>query len=235
MDMGMRGRLTACWTRLVPVCAGLLLISGIPARGAGEQASVSPYRELVKVVFTSGMFDVGLSRASKADTSAVRAQLEKQLGRPLTDDEGGRLQKLVTRVLLEVFPQSFWEDTYADMLPKHISVENARELLAFYRTPLGQKTLRLAVLLTAEADDASQRVLKARETEFRQRFIAEFQKAFPELRAGLSAQPSRPGPPPSSASSVWYYCADSKLYYPYVQQCPRGWVKVVPNTAPPRQ
>ncbi len=233
--MRMQGRLTACWTRLVPVCAGLLLISVIAARGDSGQASVSPYRELVKVVFTSGLFDVGLSRASKADTSAVRAQLEKQLGRQLTEDEGGRLQRLVTRVLLEVFPQSFWEDTYVDMLPKHVSVENARELLAFYRTPLGQKTLRLAVLLTAEADDASQRVLKARENEFRQRFIAEFQKEFPALRAGVSARQSQPGPPPSSASSFWYYCADSKMYYPHVQQCPTGWVKVVPNTAPPRQ
>ena len=94
--MRMRGRLPACWTRLVPVCAGLLLISVIPARGDNGQASVSSYRELVKVVFTSGLFDVGLSRASKADTSAVRAQLEKQLGRQLTEDEGGRLQRLVT-------------------------------------------------------------------------------------------------------------------------------------------
>src|SRR5712692_2674537 len=107
--MRMRGRLTACWTRLVPVCAGLLLISVIPVRGDSGQASVSPYRELVKVVFTSGLFDVGLSRASKADSSAVQAQLEKQFGRQLTEDERGRLQRLVTRVLLEVFPQSFWE------------------------------------------------------------------------------------------------------------------------------
>jgi hypothetical protein len=91
------------------------------------------------------------------------------------------------------------------------------------------------VLLTAEADDASQHVLKAREHEFGQRFTAEFQKEFPKLGAGVSAQQSQPGSPPSSASSIWYYCAESKMYYPKVQQCPRGWIKVVPNTAPPRQ
>ena len=28
----------------------------------------------------------------------------------------------------------------------------------------------------------------------------------------------------------WYYCADSKSYYPYVQNCPSPWMKVVPNT-----
>ena len=233
--MRMRRRIAACWILLIPVCAGILLVSVIPARADSDQASVSPYRELVKVMFTSGSFDVGLSRASKADTSAVRAQLEKHLSRQLTEDEAGRLQRLVTRVLLEVFPQSFWEDTYVDMLSKHVSVKDARELLAFYGTPLGQKALRLATMLTAEADNASQRVLKARDSEFRQRFIAEFQKEFPKLNARVFAQQGQPEPPPAPASSFWYYCAESKMYYPYVQQCPTGWLKVVPKTAPPRQ
>ena len=32
----------------------------------------------------------------------------------------------------------------------------------------------------------------------------------------------------------WYYCADSKTYYPYVKDCPGGWQKVVPQTQPAR-
>ena len=27
----------------------------------------------------------------------------------------------------------------------------------------------------------------------------------------------------------WYYCADSKGYYPYVQECPSGWSRVSPQ------
>lgn len=27
----------------------------------------------------------------------------------------------------------------------------------------------------------------------------------------------------------WYYCAESKSYYPYVKQCPGGWQKVSPT------
>ena len=30
----------------------------------------------------------------------------------------------------------------------------------------------------------------------------------------------------------WYFCADSKAYYPYVKQRPGGWMKVIP--APPK-
>lgn len=31
---------------------------------------------------------------------------------------------------------------------------------------------------------------------------------------------------PSTAPPDWYYCAESKVYYPYVKQCPGGWQRV---------
>jgi hypothetical protein len=40
-----------------------------------------------------------------------------------------------------------------------------------------------------------------------------------------SAQPAR-------GSSYWYYCEASKTYYPYVKECPAGWMRVVPQAAP---
>jgi|SRR3954465_3209522 hypothetical protein len=40
--------------------------------------------------------------------------------------------------------------------------------------------------------------------------------------------------PTSSASTDWwYYCEQSKGYYPYVKTCPTGWQKVSP--VPPAQ
>ena len=39
---------------------------------------------------------------------------------------------------------------------------------------------------------------------------------------------------PDNAQGYWYYCADSKTYYPYVKDCPAGWQKVVPQTQPAR-
>ncbi|WP_239252661.1 hypothetical protein [Candidatus Nitrotoga sp. M5] len=30
----------------------------------------------------------------------------------------------------------------------------------------------------------------------------------------------------------WYYCVDRKAYYPYVSQCPGGWLRVAPQPAP---
>lgn len=37
---------------------------------------------------------------------------------------------------------------------------------------------------------------------------------------------------PTTQSGYWYYCADSKSYYPYVNQCSSGWQRVSPTPPP---
>ncbi len=39
--------------------------------------------------------------------------------------------------------------------------------------------------------------------------------------------------PPATTAQYWYYCPDSKAYYPYIQQCPSGWLQVVPSPPAP--
>jgi len=41
--------------------------------------------------------------------------------------------------------------------------------------------------------------------------------------------------PPAQAPAYWYYCQNPQGYYPYIQQCPNGWMQVVPPGIPPRQ
>jgi len=31
--------------------------------------------------------------------------------------------------------------------------------------------------------------------------------------------------------TYWYYCQEAGAYYPYVQECPSGWLTVVPQSA----
>jgi hypothetical protein len=33
-------------------------------------------------------------------------------------------------------------------------------------------------------------------------------------------------------AEYWYYCWDPQGYYPYVPECPGGWVKVAPQPNP---
>ncbi len=36
-------------------------------------------------------------------------------------------------------------------------------------------------------------------------------------------------------SNYWYYCQNPQGYYPYVKECPGGWMKVVPEATPPQR
>ena len=40
--------------------------------------------------------------------------------------------------------------------------------------------------------------------------------------------PAAPAPQPG----YWYYCAQSRGYYPYVKECPEGWQHVSPQPPP---
>jgi hypothetical protein len=44
----------------------------------------------------------------------------------------------------------------------------------------------------------------------------------------VEQSPARAAPAPA----YWYYCAESKSYYPYVSECPAGWQRV--PAQPPR-
>jgi hypothetical protein len=40
---------------------------------------------------------------------------------------------------------------------------------------------------------------------------------------------SAPGEDPAQ---FWYFCRDSKTYFPYVKECPTPWQRVVPQSPP---
>src|SRR5258706_11321248 len=38
---------------------------------------------------------------------------------------------------------------------------------------------------------------------------------------------------PTPNSGYWYFCPDSRAYYPYVLECASGWLQVVPGGGAP--
>jgi hypothetical protein len=47
--------------------------------------------------------------------------------------------------------------------------------------------------------------------------------------SGPTTYTEQSAPAPESGDNYWYYCADSKAYYPYAKQCPGGWTRVAPT------
>jgi len=50
--------------------------------------------------------------------------------------------------------------------------------------------------------------------------------AQPQTYIEQAPQAPQAAPP---AQGYWYYCPDSKAYYPYVKDCPAGWQRVSPQ------
>ena len=58
--------------------------------------------------------------------------------------------------------------------------------------------------------------------------------AYPAYYPPVQAQPQNyieqaPQAAPPAQNNFWYYCPDSKAYYPYVRDCPAGWQRVSPQ------
>jgi hypothetical protein len=43
----------------------------------------------------------------------------------------------------------------------------------------------------------------------------------------------QPAPQLPVEAHYWYYCRNPEGYYPYVKQCPEGWMRVVPSAPQP--
>lgn len=50
-----------------------------------------------------------------------------------------------------------------------------------------------------------------------------------EQNAPDVAAPAAPAPQAQAPQQYWYYCQDSKTYYPHVQTCASPWQRVIPH------
>ena len=42
---------------------------------------------------------------------------------------------------------------------------------------------------------------------------------------------TQPVEPPAQATNYWHYCRKPEGYYPYIRNCPDGWLRVAPQPA----
>jgi hypothetical protein len=74
---------------------------------------------------------------------------------------------------------------FVDLYARYYSPQELKDLVAFYRTPLGMKVLRFSGASSAERSAALQRLIASRHREFIERFYAEFARELPALNQEL--------------------------------------------------
>jgi hypothetical protein len=164
----------------------LWVVVGLLAPASTAAQSESPEaRELASLAAAVGTFDSTYTEASTVATSMMKSSLERRLGRQLSDDESRQLGALFLRLIKETVPQSDLETNYVDRVSRYYSPQELKDLVAFYRTPLGTKVLRFQVATNAEEATGAQRIAGTHFREFRERFAAEFAREFPAINREL--------------------------------------------------
>jgi len=156
---------------------------------AAAQRDSPEARELASLAVAAGTFDVTYTQASKVAASIMKGSLEGRLGRQLSDDESRQLGALFLRLIKETVPQREFEANYVDVLVRYYSPQELKDLVAFYRTPLGTRALRFGPATNEEHAAAGHRIMAAHDREFRERFTAEFVREFPALNRELEKKP----------------------------------------------
>src|SRR6266478_2534381 len=113
--------------------------------------------------------DARLQQIAQALVPGLRPALERQLRRPVSPAEERKLIDVVRRTFAGVFPTALFEDGLVSAYAKHFTEADARELVRFYRTPIGSKAIRVAAVLTGEGAAIGQRLAQSRQAEFAQR------------------------------------------------------------------
>ena len=138
----------------------------------------STIRELIRITLGSGAFDAIMNQMATAVLPVVKAGFERDFKRSLSPSETQKLSSAFRRSFAAVLPFSLWEGEFVTIYAKHFSEADVAEMLKFYRTPVGEKTARLASVLAAEGAAVGQRLAKMKESEFGQRFRQEMVREF---------------------------------------------------------
>lgn len=135
-------------------------------------------RELVHVATGSDVTGAMFQQIAQALVPGLKPALERRLGRPVSPAEERKLIDVVRRTFAGVFPTALFEDELVSAYARHFTEADAKELLRFYRTPIGSKAIRVAAVLTGEGAAIGQRLAESRQAEFAQRLRDELAREF---------------------------------------------------------
>jgi hypothetical protein len=143
-----------------------------------EEAAAELARESVELGGLDRMLDTGAELGWAASLDAFKLEL----GREPTDDEQERGRATMRAVLAEFLTADLWEESVTRVYAQHFTADELEELLGFYTSPVGQKSLRLEGQLADEIDDGVEQMLGEEGLDrFIDRLDAALSQAFPEL------------------------------------------------------
>ena len=142
-----------------------------------ETISIRPETlEYVRLVNDPRVFEAMIGRLVALVGAAVKAQIEARLARSLTSREAEGLLAALRRAMQAVASVEAMETLLAEIVERHFSADEIRDLIAFYRTPIGQKMARLTYAMSEEMATAGEQLFQRREQDLRRLIEEELRK-----------------------------------------------------------
>ena len=133
--------------------------------------------EMAQLALGGGSFDALRAQAIDGGMRVFAPKMQIEIGRELTQSEYEKCHRAFEKAFDEVLPNSVWVSPMADLYAKHFDSNELFEVLKFYRTQIGIKTLRTMGTLATEGAQMGVKLVESKEEEFGKVFERELGKA----------------------------------------------------------
>ena len=170
---------------IATLALGALLFCGCSPRDATSFASPEEAAgALADLSLEQGSLDRALDRATDSAWNAARAPLTLELGREPSDVEQEWVREMLRETLADYLTREVWNEVVTQVYGARFSAAELDQLVEFYRSPVGRKSLSLAGEVIREADVVMSERLDTRIEEFITRVDARLAERFDELGGG---------------------------------------------------
>jgi hypothetical protein len=177
--------------RLVAVLVPALLLASAPRARAAAPAQPTPIAvELARYVLPEESWNRTLAGISQQTSQAMAQTIEQHGGSvPLAVAEKFR------REFGKLFSYQEIVDFQASVLAKYYTDAELRELLAFYKTPLGQKAIRIMPDVAQDVNGQLIVIMQQRLPPMMEKLKAELESAAAGEGSGTAKAPAPPAKP----------------------------------------
>jgi len=149
----------------------LFLAAGLPHLALAEELSTAKQKDIRQLIETTG--GANIAKLFAAGSSQQMFKMIKATRPDIPD----RALTIMEREMLALFSEQLTApgglfDMIIPVYAKHLSHQEIRELIAFYQTPLGRKTISVLPLVTQESMQAGQRWGQSLGPEMEKRVVA---------------------------------------------------------------
>ncbi len=166
-------------------------LAGLRARAQalpvpGSETPISPElenaaRAFIRIQVPEDFLEEVYQQSAQAAAMAVENQIQPAIGRAVTESEHSRLIMVLHTQMKELLPYSVLEDLMFPIVAKYLTLEDLRELNAFFNSDVGRKYTSIQAVLARESRIAGELLgQRMADGEWGQRLGRELKRQFPQ-------------------------------------------------------